>query len=417
MKTIIIALIAIVLTCQTQAQIYDTNNVYAQTFAGSGFYGYLDGVGQLTMFHGPNTVVADSHSNLFVWDSSNGRIRKIAPNAAVTTFVGGGNDPVGFGTNVSLPSIYGMTIDNGDNIWFAAGYYSSSFYLYEITSSGFVTRKSLLSPWGYSGNPAGICVDSKGNFYISDSSNNQIYRYANDVLSIFAGSSNPGYADGNGIFTAFNNPTALAVDGADNIYVWDSGNLVIRKIDQNQNVTTFAGNYTPYYYGGIMADGSGTNVQFSAIGQMCFDHSGNLYLACGSCIRKIDVQTNVVTLAGSFTQTGYTNGAGNLARFNGANGVCLAGGILYATDSNNQRIRNLTFNSASQPVFPANLQLNTYPGLQITGTIGRSYQIEASTDLATWNVVATVLLSSSPYLWIDPNPVNGNKYYRALLLP
>jgi hypothetical protein len=61
--------------------------------------------------------------------------------------------------------------------------------------------------------------------------------------------------------------------------------------------------------------------------------------------------------------------------------------------------------------------LNTYPGVQITGAIGRTYQIQSSPDMNTWNPVATVLLNSSPYLWIDRNPVAGNKFYRAVLLP
>ena len=260
-------------------------------------------------------------------------------------------------------------------------------------------------------------MDSLGNIYISDSYNHQIYRYANGVISVFAGSGNQGYADGNGIFTAFNSPAALAADTANNIYVWDSGNYLIRKIDQNQNVTTFAGTYNGSYYGGANMDGSGTNASFSSINQMCFDHAGNLYLACGNCIRKIDAKTNVVTMAGSFTVTGYTNGAGNLARFNGAYGVCLSGGAIFVADSINQRIRDITFNPSTQPVLPASLHLSTYPGLQIIGTVGRTYQIQASPDMNTWNTAATVLLTSSPYLWIDQNSVSGNKFYRALLLP
>ena len=417
MKKIILALAAVFVGWQIEAQIYDTNGDYVQTLAGSGFYGYIDGVGVLTMFHNPNAIVADSHGNLLVWDSSNSRIREISPNTTVTTYVGGGTQSAGFGTNVSLPAMNGITIDSHDTIWSVSGSYSS-IALYEVTNT-FVTWTSLSLPGNpyYNYFPAGICVDSHGYIYISDSYNNQIYRYANGALSVFAGSGNPGYADGNGIFTAFYGPAALAVDEADNIYVWDSDNYLIRKIDQNQNVTTYAGVYTGSYYNNGNVDGPGTNASFSSISQMCFDNSGNLYLACGDCVRKIDALTNVVTLAGSFSQAGYTNGAGDLARFNGADGVCISGGTVYVADSSNQRIRDITFNPSSQPVLPARLQLSTYPGLQITGMVGRTYQIQASPDLNTWCTVATVVLPSSPYLWIDQNPVNGNKYYRANLLP
>jgi hypothetical protein len=124
-----------------------------------------------------------------------------------------------------------------------------------------------------------------------------------------------------------------------------------------------------------------------------------------------------VTIAGSFTQSGYANGAGNLARFNGANGVCISGGTIYVADSNNQRIRSITNNPSAQPVLPANLQLSTYPGLRIVGTVGRTYQVQTSPDMNTWTARATILLSSSPYLWIDQNPLSGSKFYRAFLLP
>src|SRR5208283_5133657 len=125
-----VVLIAITATLgwRTDAQTYDTNGDYVQTFAGSGFYGYVDGVGQLTMFNNPNAIVTDSHSNLFVWDSGNYRIREIAPDGTVTTFAGGGSQTNGVGTNVDLQTAYsngawlpltfnGMAIDHSDTIW------------------------------------------------------------------------------------------------------------------------------------------------------------------------------------------------------------------------------------------------------------------------------------------------------------
>ena len=86
-------------------------------------------------------------------------------------------------------------------------------------------------------------------------------------------------------------------------------------------------------------------------------------------------------------------------------------------DTSNNRIRSISLNATAQVVSPAALQLNTYPGLQITGTVGRTYQIQASPDLNAWAPVTSLLLTSSPFLWIDQNPVSGAKYYRAVLLP
>ncbi len=407
---IILALVVIgaMLAWQAGAQIYDTNNVVVQTFAGSGFTGLVDGQGTLTMFNSPMAVVADSSSNLFVLDKGNARIRKITPDGAVTTFAGGGGSMTGYGTNASVGLFGSMTIDHSNVLWLTwnlSDYPSST--LVRIGSDAYVSRTNLSGIT----HARGICVDSANNIYVSDVLGNKIYRWrTNGALEVFAGSGNNGSVDGNGIFTSFSGPSALAADAADNIYVWDSGSG-IRRINQNRDVVTIVRNNSSD------SDGVGTNASFSSFSGMCVDSLGNVIVACDSSVRKMTATTNVTTLAGSFTQTAYTNGPGNLARFSGAIGVCVSQGMIFVADSNNERVRNITFNPSSEVVSPANLQLNNYPGLQIVGTVGRTFQIQVSPDLNTWSTVATVLLTSSPYLWIDQNPINGKKFYRALLLP
>jgi hypothetical protein len=420
MKTkIVAALIAwalILLAGRAQAQIYDTNNVMVSTFAGYGIPAYVDGQGLLTAFNNPVQIVSDTASNLYVWDNGNQRIRKITPDATVSTFVGGGTYLDGYGTNVSLAwgQVSAMAIDHANQIWvvMANSYYGGVSYLLTIGTNGYtsIVNGGLTNL----NSSSGICLDSANNLYYTGG--NRIYRYnsGTGTAAPFAGSGIQGYFDGQGTFlTAFSNPTALACDQADNIYVWDSSNGRIRRVDQLQNVTTIAG--SGYYYG--VADGVGTNAVFNTINSMSFDHAGNLYLVCGSCVRKMDAQTNVTTLAGSFYSSGYMDGPGNIALFNSASGGCFSQGMVFIADSNNNRIRNITFNAQGQPVAPPNLLLNTYPGVQITGSIGRTYQIQSSPNMTTWNTVTTVLLNSSPYLWIDQNPVAGNKFYRAVMLP
>jgi hypothetical protein len=390
------------------AQTYDTNDEVVQTFAGSAFSGYLDGVGQQTMFNGPWAVVADSSNNLFVLDTGNARIRKITSGATVSTFAGGGTSAFGYGTNANLNyngSYSAMAIDHSNALWIP----THASTLVRVGSDGYVSTIVLNGTsdlWG-------ACVDSRNNIYVSDTLGNRIYRYrTNGILEVFAGSGNSGSMDGNGLFTSFNGPTALAADSADNIYVWETGNFRIRRIDQNENVVTIAGTG---FYGNL--DGFGTNASFALVSAMCVDDFGNLILACYSCVRKITPMTNVVTMAGNFTQTGYTNGASNLSAFDGAVGVCVSQGMVFVGDYGNERIRQITFNPQAQPVSGADLGIATYSGLRITGVVGRTYQIQTSPDMNTWNAVATLLLTSSPYLWIDQNAVLGNKFYRAVLLP
>ncbi len=152
---------------------------------------------------------------------------------------------------------------------------------------------------------------------------------------------------------------------------------------------------------------------------MFSDNAGNIYFVCGSCVRKMNAQTNVVTLAGVFYQysSTYADGPGNLARFNKTGGGCWAQGMIFILDTGNNRIRNIAVSPQSQVISPASLQLKIYPGLQITGTIGRTYQIQVSPNMDTWTTVTIQVLGSSPYPWIDQNPVHGSKFYRAVLLP
>lgn len=412
-KLFTMLLTACLFAVRSHAQIYDTNGAYVQTFVGSGFYGHVDGQGQQTMFYNPLFIAPDSKSNLFVWESGNGMIRQITLDGTVTTFAGGGTSIVGIGTNVNLnydfpPAIYGMTIDRTDTIWLASGY----GYLYKITPDATVSKIQL--PQGTS--PRGICSDSLNNIYFSDSSRRIFKNSKNGTLSVFAGSGNSGYVDGTGLFCAFSTPTTMTCDSANSLYVFDDINYLIRKIDQAQNVTTLAGQYQNI----TEFDGRGTNTGIFYDNAMCFDGTGNLIFTCGPtgfAVRKIDPLTNITTIAGDFTSDAYTNGPGILARFDGADGVCRIGSTLYVADTQNQRIRQITFNPQPQLVPPSNLSLSNYPGIKIIGTVGRTYQIQSSPNMSNWITETTIFLNASPFLWIDQNTTVLNKFYRAVMLP
>ena len=396
---------------QAEAQIYDTNNDTVQTFAGSGFTGYLDGQGTQTMWSAPSSIVADSSGNLFVWDSGNHRVRKITPAGAVSTFVGGGPSALqGYGTNVwfSYQLVSPMVMDHSNGVWMV-GYNSGNYFLLKIGSDSYVSVENVNLP-GLSFNNA-PCVDSANNLYYTDSTH--VYRYfpTNGTYEIFVGSGNGGLVDGNGIFSSFSSAGALTADAADNLYVNDSG--LIRRVSQNRDVVTIAG--------GGSGDGVGRSAGIGSLSAICMDQSGNIIFAGstanGTSIRKMTATTNVITLAGSFSQYGYTNGPGYLARFFQAYGVCVSQGAIFVTDSGNQRIRNITFNPVPQPVSGGSLSLSTYAGLKLTGVIGRSYQIQSSTNMTNWQDETTIFLTASPYLWIDQNGLGKKKFYRAFLLP
>lgn len=388
------------LTSPASGQTYDTNNPVVYTFAGSGFYGHVDGQGFFTMFHDPSQVVADSTGNLFVLDKANNVIRKITPDATVSTYF-----------HLPGQTYTAMTIDRANALWILA-----QNSLVRITPD----RTSSVVPLtvsGYSPYSAGLCVDSGNNLYISDSYGNRIYRFStNGVLEVFAGSGNPGAVDGNWIFSSFLSPGVLAIDAADTIYVWDSGNRLIRAVNQNRDVFTVAGRKPGYYYS-VDEDGTGTNASFAAIHAMRMDGAGNLLLACGTSVRKMTPAAQVVTIAGVFNEAAYANGPGADARFKNTSGICVIEGHIYVTDSIDHRVRKITMNPSDQPVTESSLALNTYAGINISGMVGRAYRIESSTDTIVWSNEATLLLKASPHLWIDPACVGQKKFYRAVLLP
>jgi WD40 repeat protein len=393
-----------------RSQTYDTNGVVVQTFVGSGFYGHYDGVGQQTMFNAPSAVVADSGGNLFVLDSGNRCLRKVTTNGVVSTFAGGGEGSLpGYGTNVSLGySFYSMAIDRTDSVWLSI--HDGQPSLLRINKDGYVTRVQGM-PGSLFG---GLCFDSSGNLYASDSNNQKIYRcQTNGLWELFVGSGNEGSADGNWIFTSFSNPAAMAADSAGYIYVWDSGTRLVRRVSQGREVTTIAGKANGF----SQTDGVGRDSEFINVLGMCFDGFGNLILASGSSVRRISAATNVTTLAGSFDQYGFMNGPGSLARFKSASGICFSRGQFFVTDSGDHRIRNLSFSPDAQPVSGGSLDLSLYPGLKISGVVGRSYRVESSTNMISWSTETTVLLTRTPYLWINEDSLGQKKFYRALLLP
>ena len=409
--TLFFATMCLGLVCD--AQNYDTNNNYVQVFAGSGVGSYLEGQGTQAMFNTPSAVVSDTSSNLYVIDKGNSRIRRIAPDGTTSTFVGGGAAGLpGYGTTITLsPIIFGsMVIDRANVISITAysGNYGGGGML-RIYTNGYT---EFLNFTGLS-DASGICVDSENNLFYSTGGGNKIYRLAaNGSLTFVAGNGTGSSTDGNGIFASFNNPRALAVDAANNVYVWDAGGQLIRRIDQSYNVVTIAGSGP----GGDL-DGQGLSTKFSSIHAMTIDSNGNVLLACGSSIRKMSASTNVTTIAGSFTQYSYANGLGALARFGGASGIWLSQGRIFVADSGNHRIRQISSEPQPQLVADSNLGIRNYAGITITGLVGRTYQIQSSSNLTNWTPRVTFLLTSSPYLWFDQNPIAGNKFYRAYLLP
>ena len=192
-------------------------------------------------------------------------------------------------------------------------------------------------------NPQGVAVDGAGNVYVADSGNNTIRVITSaGVSSTLAGTAGvSGSADGTGAGALFNQPSGIALDSATNIYVCDYGNSTIREITLSGQVTTIAG--SAGVTGSLNA--TGTNAQFFHPLGIAVDSATNLYVADygNHLIRKITPAHVVSTLAGSAGVFGTNNGTGTAAQFYQPEGVAVdSSGNVYVADTGNAAIRMIT---------------------------------------------------------------------------
>ena len=160
-------------------------------------------------------------------------------------------------------------------------------------------------------NPMGIALDAAGNTYVADRNNATIRKISPaGVVTTFAGLAGvTGSADGIGSAARFNQPVGLVLDVAGNVFVTDRADHTVRKITPAGAVTTVAGLAgTPE-----STDATGTAARFRTPNGIAVDGAGNVYVADtgNRTIRKITSAGIVTTLAGSTGLIGNTEGTGS----------------------------------------------------------------------------------------------------------
>ena len=209
--------------------------------------------------------------------------------------------------------------------------------------------------------PQRIAVDGSGNVYFTAS--NAVFEITNGTLTLLAGTGRVGYAGDGGaaLLAQFNNPQGIAVDGAGNVYVADTGNSLIRIITTDGNVNLYAGTVAfgvPVYgYGGDNGPAIGALLDLPV--GLALDKSSNLYVAdsANNAIREITPGGGISTIAGlGPTAPGFSGDTGLAlsANLDGPLDVCLdSSGNIYIADTNNANVRQIT---ASTGI------INTYAG-------------------------------------------------------
>ena len=309
------------------------------TLAGLASAGHTNGTGSAARFDFPDGVAVDTTGKIYVADTVESAIRKITPTAVVSTFAGlpgtsGYVDATGTAARFRFPRW--LTVGALDNVYVGDTF---NFVVRKITPNAVVSSVATM-PANGAGEVRGVAMDSSGNIYTADQPHHTIRKITPEgTATIFAGlNDTPGSANGTGSVARFNFPTGLAVDGAGNVYVADSGNNTIRKITPAAKVTTFAG--SAGLFGS--ADGTGTAARFNDPFGVAVDHSGNIFVTdtVNNTIRKITPTRVVTTLGGLALSPGTSDGAGINARFNSPRGVAVdSTGNIYVGDTGNHTIR------------------------------------------------------------------------------
>ncbi|MBI3416773.1 MAG: hypothetical protein HY043_15900 [Verrucomicrobia bacterium] len=188
---------------------------------------------------------------------------------------------------------------------------------------------------------AGIATDAFGNIYVADSGNHVIRKIdARGIVTTLAGEpGTPGYLDATASQARFRNPRSVAVDASGNLFVADAENYVIRKISPAGVVNTFAGKSGKSGF----KDGSASEALFSWPSGLAVDASGNIYATDSVTIRKISPPGTVSTLAGKPDNWGYRDGPGSEAAFRIPIGLAVdTSGNVYVADSGNDVIRKIS---------------------------------------------------------------------------
>jgi len=279
-----------------------------QTLAGTGIPGFAGDNGpalQASLSLGPAPaevvgLVVDSKGNVFFSDTGNDRVREItASDHRIITVAGSGppghsliaQSPSdvgdgGPGVNALLAQPRGLALDSAGDLFIAD---TGDNRIRKLDPMGLISTFAGEGTLGWTGDggppdmaelcaPEGIALDAQGDLFIADTCNARIRKVSGGVITTFAGNGTSGFS-GDGLAATkaeFIVPLGLAVDSRDNLYVADSGNNRVRRIDLKGVITTIAGSGEVGYSGDSRTAAS---AKLNLPAALAIDHSNDLYVA------------------------------------------------------------------------------------------------------------------------------------------
>ena len=332
------------------------------TVAGTGTAGFSGDGGPATQAKLGNalTVTVDNQGNLVIVDGSNSRVRRVSSAGIITTIAGGGGG-TGDGGQATASMVFPSSVafDAAGNMYIAQG-----LTIRKVNTAGVISTiaGNGSGPGNGDGGPASnatfffatsIAVDNLGQIYITESVNSRVRKIdANGIITTFAGTGQTGYSGDGGPATAAKLalPQGIGVDSAGNVYFADNATH-IRRVDTAGTITTFAGSGATSGGDGGPATSAGMTPAWAAP-----DSSGNVFICDVGLhrIRKVNSAGIISTYAGGALNTGLGNGDGGPATgavFSNISSVAVdPAGNVYVADNGADNIRKVSSGAAASPV-------------------------------------------------------------------
>jgi len=323
------------------------------TIAGNGKTGFSGDGGKATSarLNLPVNITFDKDENIYVADTYNNSIRKIDSETGIITTIVRNEDK--YATD-GLKSPTGIAFDEKENLYIAE-LENKRIRKVNVTSGSAMTlvgtKSETESPninYDLSG-PFNVVFDLDGNLYVSVNGDSKIRRVdflSGDITDI-SGTGVPGFSGDGGLAkeAQLSNPTGLSIDKLGNLYISDTGNERIRKIDLITGIiTTIAGTgESKMTKDGILAVESNLS---NPLG-LALDKSGNLFFVDRGTnrVRKINKSTGIITTIAGTGKAGFSgdNGLAKQAKLSNPTGIGFdKAGNLYIVDRGNNRIRKIT---------------------------------------------------------------------------
>ena len=367
------------------------------TVAGGGTSLGDGGPATAASLNGPVGIALDSAGNLYIADERNNRIREVNASTRIITTVAGGGTSLGDNGPATAATLWlpaGIAVDSAGDLFIADG--GNSRVREVQVSSHVITTVAGNGNWVFSGDggeatsagfaPAGVTVDSVGNLFIADSANNRIREVtaSTNLISTVAGNGSTNYGGDGGLasLAVISGPQSIAVDSLGNLYIGDTANNRVRKINLSSDlITTVAGNGS----NGYSSDGAqATAAYMSQPDGVAVDSAGNLYIADygNELIRMVNASTGILTtIAGNSTAGfGGDGGPAGAALLYGPCSIAIdSAGNLYIADSGNNRIREVAAGGVTLVVNPAIASSTTLTlGSPPTTTYGSTIMLSAT---------------------------------------